>query len=92
MTFHSVTLASAAVIGITSLAIAQAAPPDLKGTWTGTFTGGVRQGGGQLAPADETSHFVHPGEHDYTLTITEQDGRGFRGTWSSSSALKSYRA
>lgn len=77
------TLAAAALVGMAASATAQQTPPDLKGTWTGTFTGGVRQGGGQLAPADEASHFVHPGDRNYTLAITEQDGRGFKGTWSS---------
>jgi hypothetical protein len=83
MAFRRMVLATAAVIGMAGLVTAQEAPPDLRGTWTGTFTGGVRQGGGQLAPADDVSRFVRPGERDYTLTITEQDGRGFRGTWSS---------
>ena len=83
MAFRTMALSAVAVIGMAGLATAQTAPPDLKGTWTGTFTGGVRQGGGQLAPADEPSHFVHPGERDYTLTITDQDGRGFAGTWRS---------
>ena len=64
-------------------ALADEGVPDLKGTWVGTFTGGVRQGGGQLAPADQAPRFVHPGDREYTLTIDKQDGRGFTGTWSS---------
>lgn len=64
-------------------AMAEEAAPDLKGKWTGTFTGGVRFGGGQLAPTDTNARFVKPGERDYTLAIDEQDGRGLKGTWSS---------
>ena len=70
------------VAGVASLATAQEIP-SLKGKWTGTFTGGVRQGGGQLAPADVSPRFVHPGDRTYTLTIEEQDGRGFKGNWAS---------
>src|SRR5215831_29896 len=57
--------------------------PNLVGKWTGTFTGGVRQGGGQLTPTDAVPRFVHPGDREYTLTIEKQDGRGVGGTWSS---------
>ena len=57
--------------------------PNLVGKWSGTFTGGVRTGGGQLAPSDAAPRFVHPGDRVYTLTVGEQDGRGFKGTWSS---------
>lgn len=58
--------------------------PDLTGEWTGSVTGGVRFGGGDLAPADVTPTFVHPeGRAEYTLTIAEQDGRGLMGTWGS---------
>jgi hypothetical protein len=64
-------------------AIAQDAP-DLTGKWTGAVTGGVRFGGGDLAPADETPTFVHPeGRPEYTLTIEKQEGRGLMGTWGS---------
>jgi hypothetical protein len=64
-------------------AIAQDAP-DLTGKWTGAFTGGVRFGGGDLAPGDETPTFVHAeGRPEYTLTIEKQEGRGLMGTWGS---------
>lgn len=70
--------------------VASAAPsfaedvPDLTGKWTGAVTGGVRFGGGDLAPADETPTFVHPaGRPEYTLTIEKQEGRGLMGTWGS---------
>ncbi len=63
--------------------LAQDAAPDLVGKWTGTFTGGVRFGGGQLGPADGKAAFVHPGDRTYTLTIDKQDGRGFTGAWAS---------
>jgi hypothetical protein len=65
-------------------ATADSAVPDLLGTWTGTFIGGVRLGGGDLAPADATPTFVHEGmNREYTLKIVEQNGRGILGTWSS---------
>src|SRR5262245_6269838 len=76
-------IVAAAVIGLAAAATAQDAVPNLVGKWTGTFTGGVRQGGGQLGPTDAAPRFVHPGDRDYTLTVAEQDGRGFKGTWSS---------
>ena len=75
---------SAMLIGATTgSALADDAIPDLVGKWTGTFTGGVRHGGGQLGPANEGADFVHPGDRTYTLAIDKQDGRGFTGTWSS---------
>jgi opacity protein-like surface antigen len=83
MTARSIVLAAMVMAGFAGAAMAAETVPDLKGTWTGTFTGGVRQGGGQLAPTDETGRFVHPGDRDYTLTVKEQDGRGFKGTWGS---------
>ena len=75
---------AAMLLGVmTGLALADDAVPDLTGKWTGTFTGGVRYGGGQLGPADQKANFVHPGDRAYTLTIDKQDGRGFTGSWSS---------
>lgn len=66
-----------------SVALAQdQAPPDLMGEWSGTYTGGVRSGGGQLEPASNPAEFVEPGSATYTLAVTEQQGRGFTGTWS----------
>ncbi len=76
-------LASALLVGVAGAAVAEDAVPNLVGKWTGTFTGGVRHGGGQLAPPDEGADFVHPGDRTYTLAIDKQDGRGFTGTWSS---------
>ena len=74
--------AAGLVVSVTP-AIAEDAP-DLTGKWTGVFTGGVRFGGGDLAPADETPTFVHPeGRPEYTLTIEKQEGRGLMGTWGS---------
>jgi len=69
-------------VSVTS-AVGQDAP-DLTGKWTGAFTGGVRFGGGDLAPGDETPTFVHAeGRPEYTLTIEKQEGRGLMGTWGS---------
>ena len=63
---------------------ADEALPNLVGSWTGTFTGGVRLGGGDLAPADSAPTFVHEGmNRQYTLKIEQQQGRGLMGTWSS---------
>lgn len=76
-------VATVAALGLLIPALAQDAPPDVTGTWTGTFTGGVRGGGGDLSPADDPPRFVRPGDRIYTLTISEQDGRGFAGTWAS---------
>src|SRR3954468_8449773 len=65
-------------------ASADQAIPNLAGSWTGTFTGGVRVGGGDLAPADPTPTFLHEGmNRPYTLKIEQQQGRGLIGTWSS---------
>jgi hypothetical protein len=76
-----------AIIAMTTLLVAGSAiaqdAPNLVGKWTGTFTGGVRQGGGQLAPANQNADFVKPGEREYTLTVEKQDGRGFMGSWGS---------
>ena len=69
--------------GIAGAALADDAVPNLVGKWSGTFTGGVRYGGGQLGPTDKTAVFVHPGDRTYTLTVDKQDGRGFTGSWSS---------
>src|SRR5262245_23406298 len=73
-----------AVLGFVGPASAADAIPNLVGTWTGTFTGGVRLGGGDLAPADAKPTFVHENMNRvYTLKINEQQGRGMIGTWSS---------
>ena len=73
-----------AVLGFVGPASAADAIPNLVGTWTGTFTGGVRLGGGDLAPADTKPTFVHENMNRvYTLKINEQQGRGMIGTWSS---------
>ncbi len=78
----SAVVAAGLVVSVTP-AMAEDAP-DLTGKWTGAFTGGVRFGGGDLAPADETPTFVHPeGRPEYTLTIAKQEGRGLMGTWGS---------
>ena len=75
-------VAAGLVVSVTP-SIAQDAP-DLTGKWTGAFTGGVRFGGGDLAPGDETPTFVHAeGRPEYTLTIEKQEGRGLMGTWGS---------
>jgi hypothetical protein len=80
--FFRAVLAAGLVVSVTP-AVAQDAP-DLTGKWTGAFTGGVRFGGGDLAPADETPTFVHAeGRPEYTLTIEKQEGRGLMGTWGS---------
>jgi hypothetical protein len=80
--FIRAVFAAGLVVSVTP-AIAEDAP-DLTGKWTGAFTGGVRFGGGDLAPADETPTFVHPeGRPEYTLTIAKQEGRGLMGTWGS---------
>lgn len=80
--FIRAVLAAGLVVSVTP-ALAQDAP-DLTGKWTGAVTGGVRFGGGDLAPADETPTFVHPeGGPEYTLTIEKQEGRGLMGTWGS---------
>jgi len=78
--FVALALLAGSAIGAT----AQSDIPNLVGTWTGTFTGGVRKGGGDLAPADATPTFVHEGMNRvYTLKIVEQNGRGIVGSWSS---------
>jgi hypothetical protein len=79
-------LGAAIVFGVSGIASASAedAIPNLVGSWTGTFIGGVRLGGGDLAPADTQPTFVHEGmDRQYTLSINEQQGRGILGTWSS---------
>jgi hypothetical protein len=75
-----------AAVAVASLVSARAdeAVPNLVGSWTGTFTGGVRLGGGDLAPADSTPNFVQEGmSRQYTLKVEQQQGRGLMGTWSS---------
>ena len=52
MQVRTAIVAAAAALSLAGPAAAQDAPPDITGVWTGTFTGGVRSGGGQLAPAD----------------------------------------
>jgi hypothetical protein len=72
------------VLSFDGIASAEEAVPNLTGTWTGTFTGGVRLGGGDLAPVDAKPTFVDKGmNRQYTLKIDEQHGRGVMGTWSS---------
>jgi hypothetical protein len=74
-----------AVFAFSGITRADNVIPNLIGTWTGTFTGGVRLGGGDLAPTDPKPTFVHEGmNRSYTLKIDEQQGRGVIGTWSSS--------
>jgi hypothetical protein len=70
-----------AVLATAVPALAQDSPPNIVGTWIGTFTGGVRGGGGQLAATTRKGTYVQPGDKTYTLTISEQVGRGFTGTW-----------
>jgi len=75
-------IGAALVLG--GIASAEDAIPNLVGTWSGTFTGGGRLGGGDLAPADAKPTFVHEDmKRQYTLKIDEQHGRGMIGTWSS---------
>jgi len=78
-------LGAAISFGISGIGNASADDiPNLVGTWTGTFTGGVRLGGGDLSPTDAKPTFVHEGmNRQYTLSINEQQGRGILGTWSS---------
>jgi hypothetical protein len=84
MSFRAQLAAVAMLVCSTIGAAAQGDIPNLVGTWTGTFTGGVRKGGGDLAPADATPTFVHEGmNRAYTLKIVEQNGRGIVGSWSS---------
>src|ERR1044072_2309195 len=74
----------AAGLGVSVTPVIAQDAPDLTGKWTGAFTGGVRFGGGDLAPGDETPTFVHAeGRPEYTLTIEKQEGRGLMGTWGS---------
>jgi hypothetical protein len=78
-------LGTLVVFGLSGPAGAQDAIPRLTGTWSGTFTGGVRLGGGDLSPADAKPTFVSEAlKRQYTLKIDEQQGRGVIGTWSSS--------
>lgn len=70
-------LAAAVIAGA---AIAQGAPPDITGKWTGTYTGGVRSGGGDLHAAYDLPKFVEAGDITFTLSVDEQEGRGFTGT------------
>jgi hypothetical protein len=76
-------LGAAILFGVSGIASTSAEDiPNLVGTWTGTFIGGV--GGGDLAPADTQPTFVHEGmNRQYALSINEQQGRGILGTWSS---------
>jgi hypothetical protein len=77
-------LGALVAFGVCGAASAQDAVPKLIGTWTGTFTGGVRLGGGDLSPADAKATFVSEAlKRQYTLKIDEQQGRGIVGTWSS---------
>jgi hypothetical protein len=77
-------LSTAVAVSASVTASADEAIPNLVGSWTGTFTGGVRLGGGDLAPADPTPTFVHEGmNRQYVLKIEQQQGRGLIGTWSS---------
>lgn len=79
-----VVLGSTLAFDVSGIATAADAIPNLVGTWTGTFTGGVRSGGGDLAPADPKPTFVDERMNRlYTLKIDEQQGRGITGTWSS---------
>jgi hypothetical protein len=82
---HRAVFVAAAFLACGALqAAAESGVPNLVGTWTGTFTGGVRFGGGDLAPTDTAPTFVHEGmNRQYTLKTVEQNGRGIRGTWSS---------
>ena len=74
----------AAGLGVSVTPVIAQDAPDLTGKWTGAFTGGVRFGGGDLAPGDETPTFVHAeGRPEYTLTIEKQEGRGLMGNWAS---------
>ena len=84
MPIRRVSMVLAAALGISVTSSLAADVPDLTGTWTGDPTGGVRFGGGDLAPADATPAFVHAeGRPPYTLTIARQEGRGLMGTWGS---------
>jgi hypothetical protein len=85
MSVHrAIVVGVALAFGVYGIAAAEEAIPNLIGTWTGTFTGGVRSGGGDLAPADTKPTFVHDNMNRlYTLKIDEQQGRGITGTWSS---------
>ena len=81
MKTFEMTIVMLAMLGGAGAALAQDGAPDITGTWMGTFTGGVRGGGGQLAETTRPGTFVQPGDNVYTLTISEQQGRGFTGTW-----------
>ena len=86
MTRVIIALCALVALGISDAARGQDAIPKLTGTWTGTFTGGVRFGGGDLSPADPKPIFVSEAlKRQYTLKIDEQQGRGVLGTWSSTS-------
>ena len=77
-------LGAVLALNVSGIAAAEDAIPNLAGTWTGTFLGGVRSGGGDLAPADPKPTFVNENMNRvYTLKIDEQQGRGIIGTWSS---------
>src|SRR5215213_7932613 len=72
-----VVIGAALAFGVSGIAAAEDAIPSLVGTWTGTFVGGVRSGGGDLAPADSKPTFVNENMNRvYTLKIDEQQGRG----------------
>ena len=84
MNYQAVFVAAGLLACCAVQAASESGVPNLLGTWTGTFTGGVRFGGGDLAPTDAKPTFVHEGmNRQYTLKIVEQNGRGIRGTWSS---------
>ncbi|MCP4384571.1 MAG: hypothetical protein GY798_24690 [Hyphomicrobiales bacterium] len=77
--FKAIAFGFAAVL-LTGAVAAQEAAPDITGKWTGTYTGGVRGGGGELHEAYDPPRFVEAGDITFTLMIDEQKGRGFVGS------------